>query len=593
MSRSAAAPDLPTLPDVVDLTPAGEDAVSVRWRGRRPSLGDLPVELVVLRRQGPARAVRTRLREQADRLLQVRVTQIAPLLDLSADEPGWVLAGQPTGMPLAQRWTMGSIPLATTLAWGIDWCRALECLEEAGVPHLGLRASTVRVTDTQAIVTDLGLAPTTLPENPEEDHACLAPEQVLGLPADHRADVHAVGVLLFRCLTGTWPATIAGRSDLDHWARGDLPEDRLTGLAPGPSAVLRRALARRVADRYGQASHLREDLERLSHGFSPLHARPTATRSLRAPGTATVDHLRRPPVSRSLPTVAGTTTARAPRRWPWLVGGVVGAGIVALGAVVGTMGPAPATTTPPPASPTPSNPEWVAAAGQDQHGPWRDLAIASQRLRLRRVGPATAWIGSPADEAGRQANEDRFLATQTQAVWMLDREVPQNIYQVVMGTNPSHFRGQNLPVENLTWEDAQHFCRRLGEIFPGLQARLPTEVEWELAARAGQSGPFGTVERWDTDRSGRVTNPVAMLPPNAWGLYDLHGNVMEWTNDALASYPSGEAQDRMVATGAQRVARGGGWCSQAADCRSAARAGFMAKAHLPYVGFRFVVLDRP
>lgn len=592
MPRRSPSPALPDTEDLVDLQPMGEDQVATWFHGRRPSAGGMPVTVAILHRTATGMAVRARLQDQGEAILALRHPQVAPVLNLAMEvEAPTVVMGRPAGQRLWDRLNGEPIPLAQALAWSVDLCRALEALQEAGLAHLGIDAHRVWIDGDHACVTDLGMAPTAPPDAPRADHACLAPEQLLGLPADLRADVHAVGCLLFRTCTGSWPAIITDRASLEAWARGDLPEDRLTGLASGPAAVLRRALARRMADRYSGPTPLREDLERLLHGFSPLHARPQTTRTLRAPGTATVDHLRPPPISRRLPSPPAEPRGPAParRKAPsLLVAGVLG-GLCLLGTGAWLLRP---TATAAPVAPEKSWPTWAVAGGTDAHGPWLELSVGDLRPRLRAIPAGTSWIGSAADEPGRQRDEDRFLARTSRKVWMLDREVDQLLYVALTGANPSHFRGMSLPVENLSWDEAERCCQALARANPGLVVRLPTEVEWEMACRAGGSGPFGTPTFWDVTRSDRITRPVATLEPNAWGFHDLHGNVMEWTRDALAPYPTDEVTDRQVATGAQRVVRGGAWCSTREDCRSARRSGLMSKAHLPYLGFRFVVEER-
>ncbi len=597
-SGSSSIAPLPPVPGLADPVALSQDGTFRRYAARRMTDGNLPVVVTVLQRSAAAHTIRARLRDQSAELMALHHPQVAPLLalDLEADEP-WVLHARTAGVTLLERLEEGPVPLATALAWGVELCRGLEAIATIGLAHLGLDALSVKVDGDTVSITGLGLAPPAPQEPLRPDHACLAPEQLLGLPADIRADLHAVGVLLFRALTGAWPVAIHQRADLDAWARGEIPEERLAGLAAGPASVLRRCLARRVADRYPGPGPLREDLERLCHGFSPLHARPTTTRTLRAPGTATVDHLRRPPISRSstpMPAVITAPPKRSRMRVSMLVGGLALVGLAAAGVVM-TVGRSTETKPqdPTPLTPAPSRiAPWALADGQDQHGPWAEVLVSKQTLRFRKIPASRSWIGSPVDEPGRQGNESRFLAHLSRPVWMLDREVAQGFYQAVCGANPSHFRGQDLPVENLTWDDAREFCARLEVALPALKVRLPTEVEWEMAARSGTNGPFAVPTFWDAARSGRVTQPVATQPPNAWGFHDLHGNVLEWTADAMAPYPTSEITDRQVTSGAQRVARGGAWCSEPNDCRSASRSAFMAKAHLPYLGFRVVVEER-
>ena len=139
-----------------------------------------------------------------------------------------------------------------------------------------------------------------------------------------------------------------------------------------------------------------------------------------------------------------------------------------------------------------------------------------------------------------------------------------------MGSNPANFKGADLPVESISWDDCQAFCRKAGR---GM--RLPTEAEWEYACRAGTPGAgAGDLTRmaWHSDNSGNTTHPVGQKQANAWGLYDMHGNVWEWCSDWYGSYPTGAVTDpHGASSGSSRVSRGGGWRSGAGFYRSALR----------------------
>ena len=164
-------------------------------------------------------------------------------------------------------------------------------------------------------------------------------------------------------------------------------------------------------------------------------------------------------------------------------------------------------------------------------------------------------------------------------------EVTQAQWEAVMGNNPSYFRGRSHPVENVSWDDCQAFIAKLNETpavkKAGLRFRLPTEEEWEHACRAGGTGDWGRREDgevgpldtmgWYGDNSGGETHPVAQKKPNAWGLYDMHGNVEEWTSTAEDSY---------------RVGRGGGWGTSAQGCRSADRYRIQPSSRCTFLGFR-------
>ena len=170
--------------------------------------------------------------------------------------------------------------------------------------------------------------------------------------------------------------------------------------------------------------------------------------------------------------------------------------------------------------------------------------------------------------------------TLTHSFWMQKTEVTQAQWVAVMHNNPSKFDvcGPSCPVENVSYADAQKFIATLNTLSPDKHYRLPTEAEWEYAARAGTTGWYGTPgdERlggWTKNNSLGTTHPVAQLQPNAWGLYDMQGNVWEWVNDwYYYLYPPGPATDPTgPATGTSRVVRGGAWNNDPTDTRAFTR----------------------
>ena len=195
--------------------------------------------------------------------------------------------------------------------------------------------------------------------------------------------------------------------------------------------------------------------------------------------------------------------------------------------------------------------------------------------------------------------DDAHDVTLTKPFKMGVHEVTQAQYEQVMGVNLSKYKGADNPVENVSWDDAVEFCRRLSEL-PAEKAagnvyRLPTEAEWEYACRAGTTTKysFGDDESelgdyaWYGVNSDQKTHPVGSKKPNAWGLYDMHGNVFEWCQDRYGDYPSGSVTDPTgPAVGSSRVFRGGSWSSSAENRRSASRYGYYPSDRYSYGGFR-------
>ncbi|MDR2801305.1 MAG: formylglycine-generating enzyme family protein [Desulfovibrio sp.] len=168
----------------------------------------------------------------------------------------------------------------------------------------------------------------------------------------------------------------------------------------------------------------------------------------------------------------------------------------------------------------------------------------------------------------------------SRAFYLGKYEVTQGQWMQIMGENPSWFRGENLPVEQVFWGEAQEFIRRLNLKEGRNGYRLPTEAEWEYAARAGSDAGSSAKDAlrqvaWYAENSGSATHPVGQKKPNAWGLYDMPGNVNEWVADWFSGsyYAQSPAKDPAgPSSGALRVRRGGSWSDEAANCRLARRA---------------------
>jgi formylglycine-generating enzyme required for sulfatase activity len=176
---------------------------------------------------------------------------------------------------------------------------------------------------------------------------------------------------------------------------------------------------------------------------------------------------------------------------------------------------------------------------------------------------------------------------------MQETQVTQLMWMSVMGNNPSNFQGVNLPVETVSWNDAQEFIQRLNamNVAPaGFRFSLPTEAQWEYACRAGTMTAFSfgdTLTQQQAHFGRNQTSEVGQYPANAWGLRDMHGNVWEWVQDWFGEYPSGAVTDPTGAsTGSYRVIRGGGWNNFAEYCRSAYRNRRDPSCRFSNIGFR-------
>jgi formylglycine-generating enzyme required for sulfatase activity len=184
------------------------------------------------------------------------------------------------------------------------------------------------------------------------------------------------------------------------------------------------------------------------------------------------------------------------------------------------------------------------------------------------------------------------LVRLTRGFWLFDTPCTQALWQAVMGGNPSHFKGAERPVENVSWQDCQQFMAKVNEQLPGLRLQLPTEAQWEYACRARM-----TTARYEDDldaiawydkNSGGETHPVKQKRANAWGLYDMLGNVWEWCHDGLREYSPANVIDPLGPTDAvaYRARRGGYWDDAARYVRAAYRHGFHPDDRFDGIGFR-------
>ena len=233
----------------------------------------------------------------------------------------------------------------------------------------------------------------------------------------------------------------------------------------------------------------------------------------------------------------------------------------------------------------------------------RIYTVPSINYKMVYIFPGTFMMGSPFSEPKRDKDEKQHRVTLTKGFYMGATEVTQGQWREIVGNDPSKFKGNNRPVENVSWNDCQEFIRKLNRQEGGNKYRLPTEAEWEYACRAGTTTPFSTGSCISTDQAnydgnypmtgcskGRYrekTIDVASFSPNAWGLYDMHGNVWEWCEDCYGDYPSSYVTDpEGPSIGSIRVDRGGSWAGRAGFCRSADRYFDPPALGGSYLGFR-------
>ena len=259
--------------------------------------------------------------------------------------------------------------------------------------------------------------------------------------------------------------------------------------------------------------------------------------------------------------------------------------------------------------------------------PFTTSPLASLEMEFVRINPGTFMMGSPSNEAGRWGNETQHQVTISRGFELGKYEVTQGQWKAVMGSSPSYFKncGADCPVEQVSWIEVQDFIMKLNAFNDGYRYRLPTEAEWEYAARAGTTaatfngnltikGQLNAPEldaiAWYGGNSGveydvgydssiwegkqyqhsrAGTHPVGQKRANPWGLYDMIGNVWVWCQDRYGDYPGGSVTDPTgPSSGSDRVIRGSGWLNSARHCRSAHRLNYDPGDRYDSIGFRLL-----
>lgn len=237
----------------------------------------------------------------------------------------------------------------------------------------------------------------------------------------------------------------------------------------------------------------------------------------------------------------------------------------------------------------------LAAEGKNALAPAMTNSIGMEFVL---INPGKFIMGTDASKQSADEHEmPHHEVTISKPFYMGRHLVTQKQWKAIMGDNPSSMRGDDLPVVSVSWDDAQEFIRRLNEKEGTDKYRLPTEAEWEYAARAGSEVNFSFGDdpaklpeyAWFADNAGAALHDVGKLKPNTWGLYDVYGNVWEWTQDwydetYYAKSPTLDPQG--PSSGEFKVIRGGSWLDDAWKCRSAFRKKMVPGKRSSNVGVR-------
>jgi formylglycine-generating enzyme required for sulfatase activity len=504
------------------------------------------------------------------------------------------------GGTLRQRLAADAVPLRKAIDYSVQIARGLAAAHEKGVIHRDLKPDNLFVTrDDRVKILDFGLAKLIQPPGGLERASggageltepglmmgtigYMSPEQVRGEPADYRADIFAFGVILWEMLTGKRafqkPTSIETMSAI---LKEEPPavSEITSNMPPGLARVVHRCLEKSPERRFQSAADLAFALEALSDPGQPTTFARREGRTRTRTGV-----------------IAGSLVALVALAWAaWFLwprlhpaSHASGAAELRAGDKDGQQGEEHkaklvhakkveehSATVVPVASRTEKGA--LASAGKVKVNP-------SDGLKYVWIPPGKFAMGCSPDDLECEPDEKpAHEVTITKGFWIGQTEVTQAAYEHVIGRDPSVSQAPELPVNWVTWFQANGYCQAIG-------MRLPTEAEWEYAARAGNvNDRYGVPAEiaWYFGNSQQQTHPVAQKQANSYGLYDILGNVAEWTADWYGPYTAHSAVDpKGAAEGEFRVVRGGSWFGHLKMIRFSGRVMRKPGAHGDFIGFR-------
>jgi eukaryotic-like serine/threonine-protein kinase len=445
-----------------------------------------------------------------------------------------------------------------------------------------------------------------------------AREQSIGKP-EFASDIYAVGAIGLQCLTGRHPADLLNNNTSElKWLHLCQASDRAV-------QILSKMVSVNHLDRYRDATEARQEIDRFLINSIVSNAPPTQSDNLpindRSPLNATLFIQPRRSIKPSIVGSPVKIDRRKALRWLGFVG-IGGIGISFIPQLLkGLFDRDRSSNLLPPKSPSsqPSKIEFTSVKLNDKGDIisrpkgfaliYRENLGNGVSISMVKVPAGKFMMGSPESEKDRVENESPQHRVTLKEFYMGQTEITQSQYQAIMGDNPSKFKGNNRPVERVDWNQAKEFCRKLS-MKTGKTYTLPSESQWEYACRAGTTTPFtfgatitSNVANYEGNYNGKesyrnepkgvnraTTTDVMTFPPNAFGLYDMHGNVWEWCADTWNDTYEGAPTDGSVwlDESPNMVLRGGAWSERPEICRSTSRIGNLPEIRVDAFGFRVV-----
>ena len=511
----------------------------------------------------------------------------------------------------------GGIPQGEALQLFGQMASALAYMHSRRMLHLDLKPGNVMLHgDGRAVLIDFGLAKQFNEKGDPESSTTIgggtpgyAPieqadynEEKRGKRNPMTMDIYALGATLYKMLTGERPPK-ASDVNIDG-----LPEQPLRehGVSSNVEAAIRRAMSPKPGDRYQTVADFAAAIEVAPHDEDGGTHKTNETQQDdeveevilvddgrggqghdgNAGGNISSNCIPRE-TSELHSNMEFKPTPQYRRKWqPWVVAGLVA--VVAFAAIM-LLRPEP-DPDPVPGPLIPHDTIVVVTNGTDTVSPQPQSnlpkieieEVAGCTFEMVYVEGGTFTMGATSEQGSDAWDDEKPAHSVTLSGYYIGKyEVTQKLWEAVMGNNPSYFKGDNLPVEQVSWKDVQKFIRKLNQL-TGKSYRLPTEAEWEYAARGGSnsrgykysgSNNIGSVA-WYDGNSGNTTHAVGTKSPNELGIYDMSGNVWEWCQDWYSSnYYSNSPQrnPQGPTSGSYRVYRGGNWSRSAKSCRVSTR----------------------